>query len=396
VLTLLAWSRPAPAAGPWSWSTFQANAAHTGYLPLTLVPSKFQEIWSVPLGPRPLNPIAAAEGMVFATLDARYYDSEQLFALRAASGEVLWSRWFGAVSSVNPPACAEGNVYVQVGKGSSTGTSPYPMLHAYVGESGAFVHQQIFQAQWDRYYAPTVVDGVVYANGGYYGGLYAFDAFEPLVHWFLQLAQYDQWTPAVDTVYAYAFVGPRLSVVDRATGLELTWITDPGYVWSTWSMNLAPVLGRHDDVVVIQAGRLIAFDVVANNVRFDTGDLDFTGQPAVAHDAIFAIRAGVLSVHDELTGAFLWGWSAGAPLVGTLIVTDRHVLARTETSTHLVDLETRQEVWSTPSSGHLAWSEGVLYLAREDGVLSAWRAPAVVFLDGFESGDPGAWSNTYP
>ena len=59
-------------------------------------------------------------------------------------------------------------------------------------------------AQWERYYAPTIYDGSVYVNGGYYGGMYGFDAFGGAQQWFNSLPQYDEWTPAVEADLADA------------------------------------------------------------------------------------------------------------------------------------------------------------------------------------------------
>ena len=41
---------------------------------------------------------------------------------------------------------------------------------------------------------------------------------EPAELRFRGLAQYDEWTPAVDANYAYAFVGGILSALDKKTG----------------------------------------------------------------------------------------------------------------------------------------------------------------------------------
>jgi len=381
---------------PASWPTYQGNPRHSGYVPATFDVTRFALRWSVPLSTLPVHQVAAGEHRVFASVSTYHADVTALFAVDTASGSLLWSKSFGPVSRVNPPALAGNAVYLQTGK--STGSIP-PLLRAFDAASGDFLFQQQFEAQWESYLAPTIDGGVVYANGGYYGGMYAFDASSPLTLWFLPLNQYDEWTPALDPLYAYAYTGeysPRLSIVDRLTGIEVRSIPDPGFSWNGWSMDLAPALGDHDDVLAIQGERLISFDLATDSIRYEIGPAFFTGQVAVAHDLIFAIHAGALTVWDELTGRFRWSWATQEPLIDAMIVTDRQVVARTADTTYLIDLASHQAVWSYPASGRLAWCDDTLFLAGDDGWLTAIDAPAALFADGFETGDTGRWSSTVP
>ena len=96
--------------------------------------------------------------------------------------------------SVNPPAYANGKVYIQTGKGTS---SPPPYLTAYNGKSGTMVFQSTFAAQWENYLAPTPYGGNIYINGGYYGGMYSFNGSSGSQNWFANVPQYDGWTPAM-------------------------------------------------------------------------------------------------------------------------------------------------------------------------------------------------------
>ena len=387
------------AQGSPGWPTFQGDKEHDGHVGVTLDPSTFTELWSVSLGTYALQQVAAAKGLVYVTINTRFEDVDQLFALDAASGQVLWTQAFGPVSSVSPPACAYGSVYVLTGHGTS---SPPPLLRAFDAATGDFLFQQQFSAQWEHYYAPTPYDGILYADGGTYGGMYAYDAFAPQIDWFAPLNQYDEWTPAVDDGYVYAYTGeydPRLSIVDRSTGVETRSIPDPNFSWNGWSMNLAPVLGGHQDIVAVQGSRLLSFDLSQDTIRFELGPNYFSGQPSVANGRIYVMQSGALTVRDELTGSYLWGWATSSSVTNPILVTDRHALVSTYDAVYAVDLGTHQEVWSALHAGQLAWSEGVLYVAGTDGVLTAWAAPAVPafpFRDGFESGDTSAWSTTSP
>lgn len=353
-----------------SWPMYQADSRHTGFLPVTPTPSRFQLLWQRNLG-LPLNPVSAGDGRVFCTPITYFAGNSPLFALDAANGATLWSTNFGGVFSVNPPSYAYGNVYVQTGNhGSDT------WLHAFDGATGERVFRTPHSAQWERYFAPTVQDGKVYLNGGYYGGMYAFDALTGGQLWFRPLQQYDQWTPGIGGDYAYAYVGeysPGLYALRRSDGQPAFMIPDPQFDWNGWSMNLAPVVGAHDDVLAIHDGRLISFDVAGRSIRWQTAS-GFTGQPSVANDVIYAIDGGVLVALDEQTGASIWSWAApSGALQRAVVVTASLAFVTSATHTYAVSLDDRSAVWSHPVAGHLAIGNGALYVASSTGVLSAFE-----------------------
>jgi outer membrane protein assembly factor BamB len=311
--------------------------------------------------------------MVFVSRSTYFQDTTHLFALDAASGETEWTKAFGSVFSVNPPSYANGNVYIQTG---NHGSDTY--LRAYDAQTGGFVFRAPHSAQWESYYAPTIYDGNVYINGGYYGGMYSFNATSGAQNWFAGLQQYDEWTPAVDESRVYAYVGeyaPGLYVHNRHTGQREFMIEDPNFDWNGWSMGLAPVLGSMDDVLAIHDGRLISFDLSERDIRWEI-DSSFSGQPSLADGVIYAIDAGALVARNELTGSPLWGWELpSGSLRDTIIVTDTHLFTQTDSMIYAVDLETHEDVWSYPAIGHLALSDGVLYVSSSDGLVTAIAVP---------------------
>ncbi len=364
-----------------SWPMFQVDKEHSGYVPMSVEPEVFSLRWERLVGPgNSLNPVTAADGKVFVSLRVYHSSIASLFVLDARDGETLWLKDdFGRVSRVNPPSYAYGNVYIQTGKESSSGIPPY--LHAYDAETGAQVFKSKFSAQWEEYYAPTIYKGKIYVNGGYYGGMYCFDAFDGSQQWFMGLPQYDEWTPAVDEDYAYAYVGeysPGLYAVGRHSGELAYKISDNNFDWNGWSMRLAPVIGSQDNILTIQDGRLIYCDLINRTIKWEIGD-KFNGQPTIAKGVIYAINNGGLDARDETTGDMLWSWSAPeGGLTGTMIVTDTHLFARTSNSTFAVELLSYEDVWSYPASGHLALGNEALYIAASDGKLTAISVPEYV------------------
>jgi len=352
-----------------AWPMYQADSRHTGYLPVTPNVSRFQLLWQRNLG-LPLNPVAGGDGKVFATGVTYFAGTSPLYALDAATGVTLWSYNFGSVFSVNPPSYAYGNVYVQSGN-HATDT----WLHAFDGTTGAHVFRAHHEAQWERYFAPTIADGKVYLDGGYYGGMYAFDALTGSELWFRGLPQYDQWTPALDGDYAYAYVGeysPGLYALNRSDGQQVFEIPDPQFQWDGWSMNLAPVVGNHDDVLAIHNSRLISFDTANRRIRWQLMSA-YTGQPSVANDIIYAIDGGALVALNEVTGAKLWSWAPpfGA-LEKTVIVTASLAFVSSASQVYAVSLDGHASVWAAAAGGHMAIANGMLYSASATGYLSAW------------------------
>ena len=360
------------ATGTDAWPMYQFDSHHTGSLPVTVVPSRIRPLWQKAIGGGyALNPVAAGDGRVFCSLVIYFNPVNQLFALDAKTGDTQWAKGFGSIFSVNPPSFAYGYVYVQTGN-HATDT----WLHAFDAETGEEAFKTHHEAQWERYFAPTVQDGKVYVNGGYYGGMYGFDAFTGEQLWFANsLPQYDQWTPAIDGDLVYAYVGeyrPALYALHRSDGTPAFSIDDAEFEWDGWSMNLAPVVGGQNDVLAVHDGRMISFDVSGHRKRWQIAR-SFSGQPSLSGDAIYVVDGGALAVLAEADGATRWTWTppSGA-ITENILVTASHVFVSTSGSVYAVNLDTHVADWSSPVSGHLALGNGALYVAGGSGTLSAF------------------------
>ena len=350
------------------WSTYQGNAKHNGYVDTSVAGSAISFLWSHDFGAQ-LNPPAIANGQIFTSQQARFRSGHPLVAMDVHTGAEIWNHPdFGSVNSINPPAYANGKVYIQTGKGT---TSNAPYLYAFDATDGSLVYRSTFSAQWESYYAPTIYDGDVYINGGYYGGSYRFDGNNGNQRWFHDLPQYDDWTPAVDQDYVYAYVGeysPGLYVLNRQTGARLFSIPDPNFDWSGWSMNLAPVITDDGDVIAIHDGRLISFDVDGRRIGWES-QRSYKGQPVIVGDVIYAIDAGTLTAVDASDGTFLKAWDppAGVSVSGNMIATNSHLFVQSPTTTYMLDIGTFDIAWSYEASGSIALGDD--HFAIADGTV---------------------------
>lgn len=351
------------------WVTYQGNAAHTGHVPVVADPRVFTERWVTSVASGPLNPVTAADGHVLVSTEA-YFGSQILRVLDLATGGVRWSYDFGGIHAVHPPAYGGGRVYVTTsGHGDS-------FLWAFDASTGVVAFRSAYGNQWSRYYAPVVLDGIVYMAGGYYGGMYSFDGTDGTERWFFDTNQYDQWTPAVRDGLVYAYTGsysPKLSVVDAATGVEQYAIADPSFDWNGWSMNIAPVLGGANNVLATQGGRLMSFDLGGRAIGWSRAG-QFRGNVTVAEGTLYTVNGNQIEARAESDGALLWPWipPQGHQLIGTLIATDNLLFVSSATTTWAIDIASRGAVWAYPAGGHLALSrDGTLLIAQANGKVAA-------------------------
>ena len=358
--------------GDWSaaveWTTYQGNASHTGYNPVAMDTRVFQELWTKTVSTAALNPVTAGDGKVFVTTNA-YFGVQEAKSLDARTGTELWSYNFGAIHSVDPPAYANGTVYLQTGGHADS------FVWAFDATTGSIRFRTAYLNQWSRYFAPVVVGASVFVAGGYYGGMYAFDTANLSQRWFDSLNQYDQFTPAVKDGLVYAYTGsyqPKLTVADAATGAVAYEIADPGFVWDGWSMNTAPTLGSASNVLATNGGRLISFDLVSRSIGYAILS-SFRGQATVANGVVYVSNNGQVEARTESDGSLQWSWiPPDGPPVGPMIATKNLLLVSTAANTYAVDLASHTRVWTYPAGGQLALSaQGILFIAQSSGKLSA-------------------------
>jgi outer membrane protein assembly factor BamB len=369
-------SKLAPLSGGSDWGTFQGNAAHTGFVPVTLNVSAFNRRWKwnapsysgVQWAP---SVLVTGAGMFYVSSGPYWSGTSgghELFAYKEDDGSKVWSHSFGDLQypSTNPPAFSGGKVFIAAGSQSST------YMFAFDAANGMQAFKAQMASQWEHYFAPTILDGFVYSDGGTYGGMFAFDTTTGSQKFFANADQYDGWTPAVDANHAYSYTAGNLGVYDNQTGALLGTIADPTFSWNGYTTAGAPVLGAAN---VVYAGNLsnksansiVSFDTLNKTIRWSIRGA-YSGNPAYASGALFASNSSpfALEVYNETDGSTLWAWTPPAgnsQFVSDVLVTNNLVFVSTDANTFAIDRRTHVPVWTYPASGSLALSaNGVLYI----------------------------------
>lgn len=177
------------------WTTYQRNAAHTGYVHATFDPAAFRKAWGwMPTGVTRVGAIAAANGLAYVTTQERD-GTAMLRALASGTGEVRWSYAIGQTTS------SDNNPIVSVDALTSEFTPP----------------RAIFSSQWSNFLQPTPYKDGLYMSAGYYGSVVCGFDYTQRSGWGAETKGYiwDGETPAVDEDTVYYYSGKALGGVDK-------------------------------------------------------------------------------------------------------------------------------------------------------------------------------------
>jgi outer membrane protein assembly factor BamB len=355
------------------WETFQGNPSHTGYVPVTLDAGAFSHRWAwtsaFDSGIK-LSPVTTGSDKVVFSASG-FFHAGSLLALNESDGSLAWRHDFGPIFAVNHPATSAGRIFVATSGHSDTAMWSFEL------DTGRQVFRTPFASQWEHYLAPVLKDSIVYTNGGYYGGMYAFKGTSGVVRWFVGLAQYDLWSPAVDGTHAYAHTGYEWVALDRLTGARNFTVQNPTFNWRGYALNIAPVIDTADSMLVVDG--VYEYDTQHDNhlIRYNRstqGELwrvngRFPSNPATARGRVYVLNAAsnALEAYDQASGTLLWSWHPTQPgetmPIGNIVVTDNLVFLSTTTTTYAIHVDSHDAVWNVAGRGHLAMSSNtVLYV----------------------------------
>lgn len=376
-----------------SWTQYQGDAAHSGHVPVTVTASAIQPLWTVTA--QALAQSMFAPGAV--TDAAHVYITglgtaqDQVLALDSGTGSKTWSTSFVPYSgSLSEPSIGNGMVYVhQWGHSGISGGNPsqYPYVSGMNATTGNLVFATSHSGQWDSGSRPTVAGNQVFAAGGYYGGLDAYDATSGARQWFAEVNQQYGWIPAANDglvcVYmgsASASPGPQngtFYAFDRRTGASAFKIVNLDDQFTMFDGTVS--IGDQNDAITLTHGSkgqtLVSFDLAQHSVRWRSA-ANYSGALAIDNGSIFANNGIELDVLNESTGQKTGSWfaPAGHYLKGNLLVTNNLIFAQTDVSTYAIDRNTLAPVWSTDRIGDLALGDGLLLISSSTS-LSAYSVP---------------------
>lgn len=359
----------APVDGLGAWGTYQGNAAHTGYVAASFDPARFSRRFKVEsLGDygHSYNSAAIDNGRAFYVRNGANGRAE-LVAVSEDTGELAWKADMGGLHRVNPPAAANGRVYLtSTGHGDS-------FLWVFDQVSGKQLRKETLSSQWPSYSAPTLFGADVFTINGYTGGISRYGDAEGAFKWHGLGVAYEGWSPSTDGRFVYAYSTPDniLNVLDAADG-SLAYSIGERYPFSTYFIS-RPVVLTDTQQALVGDGNLAAFDL-KTRTRSWIVNAGSIGTPAYGNGTIYALGANgkALEARSPATGNLLWEVALGDGAATDIIVTRNLAFVGSPTNTQVIDLGTKKVVWSYPLGGSMAISaRGVLYVLTQSGALAA-------------------------
>ena len=360
--TVTVLSRP---VADWSratdWTTYQANARHSGYVDVTVDPAAFREQWVItPIAGVNYNPPTIGGGRLFLSTLAT---QQRLIALDAATGASLWTRDFGSIYGITQPTYDGGSVY------AATGGQQDTYMYALNEADGTIRFQSPFVSNAERWRAPVVAGSSIVTPGG--SGIVGFDRATGAQTFSVTGPRYENWTPAATNGLVYA---PGFSNAGGIRGFDLTTGAVAAEVIDSRLYSVTtPVIGDMNDVLTITAGALVSLDLGAARTAWD-GAISYRGIPVVGGGVAYAFDFdGLLVARRESDGALLWSWTPPQPsinLVGMALTNNVLFVTTSPGSstagvTYAIDLSSHLPVWSYPMTGAMALSkEGTLFIVQ--------------------------------
>ncbi len=347
------------------WSTYQGNAAHTGFVRARFDPAAFSRRWKLEsvYSQELAGSVAVADGRVFVT--RWYLKGWETVAVSEDRGDIVWKAEMGNLHRVNAPAVGNGRVYVTSADRAAS--------HMWVFDqnTGALVRKVGMTSQGIESSAATVVGTDVYSVNGYDAGIGKFSDATGTFAWYSEYRP-GGWMPASDGKMVYAIDG-QLRAIDAASGKLAYSIGEPSTL--NGSIPSTSVVLGDDQMAYAAPGFLMAYDLKNRRQAWRLG-MRSSGIPAYGNGTVYAFGpdGNTLGAYDPKTGDLRWAAELdGEHPFSNLVVTENLAFVSSKSKTSAIDLETRKTVWTYPAGGSLAISpRGVLFiLGQSTGMLAA-------------------------
>jgi len=376
------------ALAPWTdvpdWSAFQGNAGHTGYVPVEIKPEQVLPRWKAgAISSASVSNYSYGYTATLTAANGLFYGAgdNMLKARKEYDGTLAWSYSLAGLSypSVNPPAVANGTVYMTGGPQGTT------YMYGFDAATGNVKFKSPLGSQWDNNsLAPVALDDIVYSAASGYSNMYAFKPTGEQ-QFIASIPQVAMWNPAVDASSVYVYSGGVMTILDRKSGTVQGTIRDVNASSYYYQLNGAPVLGASGNVFAANysmasnsnsANELLKFNTAKSFIDWRIkGSYPLT--PAYASGVVYAQNLSPyrIEARAEADGALLWSWVPGPATEtgwsGEPVVTKNLVFVSASKATYAIDLKTRKVVWSYPMAGRLALTRsGILYIQNQEAVVA--------------------------
>ena len=377
------------------WETLQGNAAHNGYVPITLDPSRFADVWLWSAPPPPSSEISylsfpvTGANRVYVGIST-YVPSvdgyaESYAGISENQADANWIKSMGDGNSglaTTNPAFSGGKLYF------GAGNADYD-LAALDSSNGSTVFTSKFIGSPRSSASPTPYGGSVYIQtnsptSNLMSAIASVNGINGNLQWQSDIVHAEQgkpyFAPAVDDQRVYYQNNTCLVVLNRQTRATEACILNPGSDATNLESRFVPSLvGSRGNVLSFfyspppNAKRLLASYNIANKSLEWTTTLAYGIYPAVANGVVYATRIdeGRVSLHalNEATGQVMWSWTpppdspASTPTTVYNVIATRNLVffsavnaAASTGATWAVDLNTRELAWMTTKGGPIAIS----------------------------------------
>jgi len=354
------------------WTTTGGNFARTGENLTEDGGPPTSLLWQTTLAPNPsntriVNPVVSANGIVYASYYV-YNREYHLVALDAATGAERWSHTFDPdIHRVGEPTYADGKIYVVQSDHASNS-----FMWCFDAATGDSIWSSPLSVQWTNFWAPLVVEGGVFSQSGYYGGIQGWDADTGRQRFLLGLEQTDQWSPSYY----------RGKVYSKARNILRAHEPLSGNVLESYSVPYDSFGGQYSFPAMADGAAFVIDDGTLYRIKlsgesgpesWSTSGYFFRGVAAVSEGVVYGVSGGSLLALDAEDGDWLWSFPGDNQLSGYPIIAGDYIYVNSGQNTYAVNRRTRQMDWTVGQGGRLSIADGRLFIIGTDGVLSVYE-----------------------
>ena len=347
-----------------NWDTFGNGVAHTGYVPGS-IGTQFdgKATWSREKFARTV----IHDGLMYA------FNTNKLRAVDLQTGVDLWTREFG---KNEPFGVWGGDLSYDGGNLFFLGQhSDYALLYSVNATTGETNWATQIGMQTPSRFPPVVGNGMVFVQGGYYGGMYGVNRNDGSAKFFVQINDFGSWSPAFYNGRLFTSAGKFFAERSLENGEALWSIKLDDFSSTSGYTNTAVVVADGIAYVVARTSsseeNLIAIDLSTRTVLGRKADYAPRFGPAVAHGRIYVDTGSEVLQFDARSSVIYPSYAVPSGSYqrsnSQPIVTDDAVLKSSGDKTYIFDRTTRKLLFTLPVGGELSLANNTLLISPQTG-----------------------------